>query len=65
MKEFSSITKEEMDQAQKLIRPNPCDPIIRNHTKRVAVLHDLVRILETHETLPADELRVWVVAIKI
>ena len=42
MKEFSSITKEEMDQAQKLIRPNPCDPIIRNDKKRVAVLHELV-----------------------
>ena len=40
MKEFSSITKEETDQARKLIRSNPCDPIIRNDAKRVTVLHD-------------------------
>ena len=65
MKEFSSITKEEMDQARNLIRPNPCDPIIRNDTKRVTVLHDLVEILETHEKLPADELKAWVESVKI
>ena len=65
MKEFSSITKEEMDQARNLIRPNPCDPIIRNDTKRVTVLHDLVKILETHEKLPADELKAWVESVKI
>ena len=65
MKEFSSITKEEMDQARKLIRPNPCDPIIRNDKKRMPVLYDLVKILETHEKLPADELKAWVESIKI
>jgi HD superfamily phosphohydrolase YqeK len=54
-----------MDLARKLIRPNPCDPIIRNDTKRAAVLHDLVKILETHETLLEAELRAWVEAIKI
>ena len=65
MKEFSSITKEELEQAQKLIRPNPCDPIIRNDRKRMTVLHDLVRILEKNETLPAKELMAWIEAIKI
>jgi len=63
--EFSSITKEEMDRARKLIRPDPCDPIIRSDTNRAAVLHDPVKILETHETLPEAELRTWVEAIKI
>ena len=65
MKEFSSITKEEMDHARKLIRPNPCDPIIRNDRRRMLVLHDLVKILETHEKLPADELKAWVESIEI
>ncbi len=65
MKEFSSITREETDQARKLIRPNPCDPIIRKGKERKPVLDALVKILETHETLPEAELRVWIEAIKI
>ena len=65
MKEFSSITKEEMDQALKLIKPNPCDPIIRNDRRRMPFLYDLVKILEAHEKLPADELKAWVESIKI
>ena len=65
MKEFSSITREETDQARKLIRPNPCDPIIRNDRRRMPVLCDLVKILEAHEKLPADELKAWVESVKI
>ena len=65
MKEFSSITKEEMDQALKLIIPNPLDPIIRNDRRRMPVLYDLLKILEAHEKLPADGLKAWVESINI
>ena len=65
MKDFSSITREEMDQALKLIRPNPCDPIIRDGRRRMPVLCDLVKILEAHEKLSADELKAWVESVKI
>ena len=34
LKEFTSVTEEEMDNARKLIRPNPCEPIIRKDVKR-------------------------------
>lgn len=65
MKEFPSITKEEMDQARKLIRPNPREPIIRKDKERKPVLDALVKIFETHEELPAEELKAWVESIKI
>lgn len=38
---------------------------MRNDRRRMPVLHDLVKILETHKELPAEELRVWIEAIKI
>ena len=65
LKEFVSVTEEEMDMAGKLIRSNPCEHIIRNDRGRLRVLHDLVKILETHEELPAEELKAWVESIKI
>ncbi len=65
LKEFSSITKEEMDNARKLIRPNPREPIIRKDRERKSVLAALVKILETNDELPAKELKAWVESIKI
>ena len=65
LKEFVSVTEEEMDMAGKLPRPNPCDPVIRKDKGRLPVLHDLVKVLETHEELPAEELKAWVESIKI
>ena len=65
LKEFSSITKEEMDNARKLIRPNPREPIIRKDKERKSVLAALVKILETNDELPAKELKAWVESIKI
>lgn len=65
LKEFTSITKEEIDKSRKLIRPNPCEPILRKDMKRKPVLCALVKILETHETLPETELKAWIESIKI
>ena len=60
LKEFSSITKEEMDNAGKLIRPNPRVPIIRKDGKRKPVLAALVKILEINHNLPGKDLKAWV-----
>ena len=65
LKEFMSVTKEEMDNARRLIRPNPCEPIIRKDRERKSVLAALVKILETNDELPAKELKAWVESIKI
>jgi hypothetical protein len=65
MKEFSSITNEEMDQALKFISPNSGDPIIRYDRRRMPVLYDLVKILEAHEKLASDGLKAWVESINI
>ncbi|MHB1806227.1 MAG: hypothetical protein ACYCR2_06685 [Thermoplasmataceae archaeon] len=65
LKEFSSITKEEMDNAGKLIRPNPRVPIIRNDRERKPVLAALVKILEINHNLPGKDLKAWVQSIKI
>ncbi|EQD74496.1 hypothetical protein B1B_02636, partial [mine drainage metagenome] len=65
LKEFTSITKKEIDNARKLIRPNPCEPIIRKDKERKPVLDALVKMFETHENLPEKELKAWVDSIKI
>ncbi len=65
LKEFTSITEEEMDGARKMIRPNQFEPIIRKDKGREPILYALVKILETHEDLPAKELKAWVEAIRI
>ena len=65
MKEFASVTPEEIDHARKLIRSNPCYPIIRKDIERKPVLNALVKILETHEDLPIKEVEEWVKSIKI
>ncbi|MHB1709128.1 MAG: hypothetical protein ACYCT2_06620 [Thermoplasmataceae archaeon] len=65
LKEFTSITKEEMDKARRLIRPNPCEPIIRKDRERKPVLAALVKMLEANDDLPAKELKAWVASIKI
>jgi hypothetical protein len=65
LKEFTSITREEMDKAKKLIRPNPCEPVIRKDGKRKPILDALVKILEIHEELSEKELKTWIESIKI
>ncbi len=55
-----SITKEEMDNAWKLTRPNLCVPIIWIDRERKPVLADLVRILEINHNLPGENLKEWV-----
>ena len=65
LEEFRSITKEELNAAGKLIRPNPCDPIIRKDRKRKPVLDAFVKILESHDDLPAKELKAWIKTIKL
>ena len=65
LEEFRSITKDELNAAGKLIRPNPCEPIIRKDRERKPVLDALVKILESHDDLPAKELIKWVGSIKI
>ena len=65
LKEFSSVTKDELNEARKLIRPNPSEPIIRKDKERKPVLDAFVKILETHDDLPAKELEAWVEEIKI
>jgi len=65
LNEFVSITPEEMDNARKLIRPNPCEPIVRKDRERKPVLDALVKILETHEDLPTKEVKAWIKSIKI
>ena len=47
-----SITKEEIDNAGKLTRPNPRVPIIRKDGERKPVLAALVKILEINHNLP-------------
>ena len=64
LKEFTSITKEEMNNARKVIRPNPCEPIIRKDRERKPALVALVKILEVNDKLPAKELREWVALIR-
>ena len=65
LKEFTSLTKEEIDKSRKLIRSNFCEPILRKDMKRKPVLYALVKILETHESLPETELKAWIESIKI
>ncbi len=64
LNEFVSISPEEMDSARKLVRPNPCEPIIRNDRDRKPVLDALVKMLETHEDIPIKEVKAWVKSIK-
>ena len=65
LKEFTSITREEMDEARKLIRPNPCEPVIRRDKDRKPILEGLVRIMESHDELSVEILKEWVESVKI
>jgi len=65
LKEFTSVTKKEMNEARKLIRPNPCEPIIGKDRERKPVLEALVKLMEVNVEVPAKELKVWVASIKI
>ena len=59
------ITGDELDDAVKLIRPNPCEPIIRKDKERKPTLIALVKILEINDNLPEKDLNAWVESIKI
>jgi hypothetical protein len=65
LKEFTSIREDELDDAVKLIRPNPCEPIIRKDKERKPALIALVKILEINDNLPEKDLNAWVESIKI
>ena len=65
LKEFTSVTKKEMNEARKLIRPNPCEPIIGKDRERKPVLEALVKLMEVNVEVPAKELKAWVASIKI
>ncbi len=65
LEEFRSATKAELNAAEKLIRPNPREPVVGKDKERKPVLDALVKILETYEELPAKELKAWVESIKI
>lgn len=65
LNEFRTITKKEMNEARKLIRPNPCEPIIRKDRERKPVLEALVKMMEVNVEVPAKELKAWVASIKI
>ncbi len=57
-KEFTSITKEERDNARRLVRLNPCEPIIWKDRKRKSTL-------ETKDNLAEKDLKTWAESIKI
>ncbi|MHB8358505.1 MAG: hypothetical protein ACYDCP_03255 [Thermoplasmataceae archaeon] len=65
LKEFTSVTEEEMDNARRHIRQNPREPVIRKDRERKPVLATLVKILEANDDLQAKELNAWVKSIKI
>ena len=65
LKEYMSITKEEMTVARKLIRRNPCEAIVRKDSKRMPVLQAFVNIIEVHENVTKSELKKWLGSIKI
>ncbi|MHB1709626.1 MAG: hypothetical protein ACYCT2_09155 [Thermoplasmataceae archaeon] len=50
---------------EQLIRPNPCDPIIRKDKERKPVLYAFVQFLETQEDLALEERKTWVKSIEI
>ena len=64
LKEFSSVTKDELNEARKLIRPNTSEPIIHKDKERKPVLDAFVKILEKNENLSEEELSEWIESIK-
>ncbi len=50
VREMFSVTGREMSEARKLIRPNPCIPIVRNDEDRRELLHEFVEITEKYDT---------------
>ncbi|MEM0135458.1 MAG: hypothetical protein QXU18_09605 [Thermoplasmatales archaeon] len=65
LEEFRSVTKGELNATGKLIRSNPCEPIIRKNREKKLILEASVKILESRDDLPAMELKAWVEEIKI
>ena len=65
LKEFTSITGEEMEEVGKSIRPNPCEPIIRKDRERKPIPDALVEILEKNEDLSEKGLEAWVKTVRI
>lgn len=65
LRDFTSVTKEEVNEARKLIRPNPCKPTIPNDRERKPALEGMVKILEIHEDAPEMYLESWVKSLNI
>ena len=64
LEEFRSATRAELNAAEKLIRPNPRETIIRKDKERKSVLDALVKTLEMNENLSEGDLREWIESIK-
>ena len=64
LKEFSSVTKDELDEAKKFIRPNPNEPIIRKDREWKPVMDAFAKILEMNENLPEGDLSEWIESVK-
>ncbi len=65
LKEFMSITKEDVDLSRKFTQSNPCEPIIRKDSKRNPVPQTFEKIIEAHENLTESELEEKLGSIKI
>ena len=65
LKEFTSITEEEMYAARKLKRPNPCIPIIRKDGEGKPVLESFIAILREGENSAEEEMKAWIKSVKI
>jgi len=64
LNEMYSVTEREINEARKLIRPNPCAPIVRNDKNRSKLLHEFVEIMEKYDTGTEDHMKRWISAVK-
>ena len=64
LNEMYSVTELEMNEARKLIRPNPCAPIVRKDKNRSKLLHEFVEIMEKYDTGTEDHMKRWISAVK-
>ena len=63
IREISSITRRELEGAEKLIRPYTVNYMVRDDDKRKELLHELVEVMEK-DTLQ-EHLKAWVSALQI
>jgi len=62
--EICSVTGKEIEEARKLIRPNPCVPIVRNDGNRSRLLHEFVDIMEKQDTGIEECMKRWISAVR-